>query len=42
MPNPPEMEAKTLLVNCRNADSDGVLNEGDVLHVFPPINPGRF
>lgn len=42
MLNIPEKEAKILLVNGRNVDRKRVLNEDDVLHVFPPINPGRF
>lgn len=40
MLNLPEKEATKLLVNGRNADREKILNEGDVLHVFPPIAGG--
>lgn len=38
--NIPEEEIKLLLVNGHNADSEQILNEGDVLYVFPPIAGG--
>jgi len=40
MLNIPEEQDKILLVNDRSADGETVLNEGDVLHVFPPIEGG--
>lgn len=40
MLNIPEEEARILLINGRHADRERVLNEGDVLHVFPPIMGG--
>jgi len=36
----PEKEATILLINGRKADRDKTLNEGDVLHVFPPMAGG--
>jgi molybdopterin converting factor small subunit len=38
--NIPEEEAKILLINGRHADRERALNEGDVLHVFPPMCGG--
>jgi molybdopterin converting factor small subunit len=40
MLNLPEKEATILLINGRKADRDKTLNEGDVLHVFPPMAGG--
>ncbi len=36
----PEDQDLIFLVNGRHADKDRVLNEGEVLHVFPPIIGG--
>lgn len=36
----PEEEAKILLINGRHANRESILNEGDVLHVFPPMAGG--
>lgn len=40
MLNLPEKEATIFLVNGRSADREKILNEGDVLHIFPPIAGG--
>ena len=40
MLNLPEKEATIFLINGRKAGRDQTLNEGDVLHVFPPIAGG--
>ncbi|HUT84288.1 MAG TPA: MoaD/ThiS family protein [Thermodesulfobacteriota bacterium] len=40
MLNLPEEEANLLLVNGRRADRGRILQQGDVLHVFPPMCGG--
>jgi len=36
----PESEAKIVFVNSRHAKFEQVLNDGDILGVFPPIGGG--
>jgi molybdopterin converting factor small subunit len=36
----PATAAKIVLVNARHAEAEQVLNEGDVLAIFPPIGGG--
>lgn len=36
----PEQEAKIFLINGRRASPESILNDGDVLHVFPPMAGG--
>jgi len=38
--NIPEEEAKVFLINGRNVEKMIVLNEGDVLHIFPLMAGG--
>ncbi len=33
-------EVRVLLINGRNAKKESILQEGDVLHVFPPMAGG--
>ena len=40
MLNLADEQKKTFLVNGRHADEETVLNEGDVLHIYPPITGG--
>ena len=40
MLNIPFEEARVILKNGRKADMETVLNDGDVLHVFPPMVGG--
>ena len=40
MLNLPDEEAKIILINGRHAARERILNEGDVLHVFPPMCGG--
>ncbi len=36
----PEEEARVVLINGRSAKKDSILQENDVLHVFPPMCGG--
>jgi molybdopterin synthase sulfur carrier subunit len=36
----PDEEVRVLLINGRNAKKESILQEGDVLHVFPPMAGG--
>jgi sulfur carrier protein ThiS len=38
--NLPENEARVVLINGRSAKKDSILQENDVLHVFPPMCGG--